>query len=95
MKEAVKSPEEITKMLRAWSEDGEREALDALLPLVHEELHRQAHRYLQRERRHNSLQTTELINNAYLKLVEQKNVRFESRTHFFCDCGNADARDSG
>ncbi len=88
MTEAANPSREITERLRAWSEDGEREALDALLPLVHEELHRQAHRYLRRERRHNSLQTTELINNAYLKLVEQKNVRFESRTHFFAIAAN-------
>ncbi|CAN5262705.1 sigma-70 family RNA polymerase sigma factor [soil metagenome] len=72
----------ITERLHAWGE-GEQEALDAILPLVYEELHRQAHRYLRRERRHNSLQTTELIDEAYLKLIEQKNVRFESRTHFF------------
>ena len=74
-------------MLRAWSE-GEREALDSVLPLVYEELHRQAHRYLRRERRNNSLQTTVLINEAYLKLIEQKNIRFESRTHFFAIAAN-------
>jgi len=74
-------------MLRAWSE-GEREALDSLLPLVYEELHRQAHRYLRREGRNNSLQTTALINEAYLKLIGQKNVRFESRTHFFAIAAN-------
>ncbi len=83
MPEASNASKKITEMLRAWGEGGEREALDALLPLVHEELHRQAHRYLRRERRHNSLQTSELINDAYLKLIEQKNVRFESRTHFY------------
>ncbi len=74
-------------MLRAWSE-GEREALDALVPLVYEELHRQAHRYLRRERRNNSLQTTALINEAYLKLIGQKNVRCSSRTHFFAIAAN-------
>jgi RNA polymerase sigma factor (TIGR02999 family) len=78
---------EITGMLRAWS-DGEREALDAILPLVYQELHRQAHRYLQHERRNNSLQTTALINDAYLKLIRQKNIRFESRTHFFAIAAN-------
>lgn len=78
---------EITEMLRAWGE-GEREVLDSLLPLVYEELHRQAHRYMRRERRNNSLQTTALINEAYLKLVKQKNVRFESRTHFFAIAAN-------
>ena len=74
-------------MLRAWSE-GEREVLDSLLPLVYEELRRQAHRHLRRERRNNSLQTTALINEAYLKLIGQKNVRFESRTHFFAIAAN-------
>ena len=87
MTKATHSSKEITKLLRAWSE-GEREALDALLPLVYEELHRQAHRYLRRERRNNSLQTTALINEAYLKLIEQKNVHFESRTHFFAIAAN-------
>lgn len=78
---------EITERLRVWSE-GEREALDSVLPLVYKELHRQAHRYLRRERRNNSLQTTALINEAYLKLIEQKNVHFESRTHFFAIAAN-------
>ena len=74
-------------MLRAWGE-GEREVLDELLPLVYDELHRQAHRYMRREQRNNSLQTTALINEAYLKLIKQKNVRFESRTHFFAIAAN-------
>ncbi len=87
MPKATHSSKEITEMLRAWS-DGEREALESLLPLVYEELHRQAHRYLRREQRNNSLQTTVLINEAYLKLIEQKNVRFESRTHFFAIAAN-------
>jgi len=87
MPKATHPSKEITAMLRAWSE-GEREALDSVLPLVYEELHRQAHRYLRRERRNNSLQTTVLINEAYLKLIEQKNIRFESRTHFFAIAAN-------
>ena len=87
MPKTTHSSKEITERLHAWSE-GEREALDALLPLVYEELHRQAHRYLRRERRYNSLQTTALINEAYLKLIEQKNVHFESRTHFFAIAAN-------
>jgi RNA polymerase sigma factor (TIGR02999 family) len=73
---------EITEMLRIWG-DGSREVLDALLPLVYDELHRQAHRYLRAERAGHTLQTTALINEAYLKLIEQKNVGWESRTHFF------------
>ncbi|CAN5614912.1 sigma-70 family RNA polymerase sigma factor [soil metagenome] len=87
MPETTPTSKEITEMLHAWSK-GEHEALDELLPLVYEELHRQAHRYLRRERRNNSLQTTALINEAYLKLIEQKNIRFESRTHFFAIAAN-------
>lgn len=86
--ETTHSSREITEMLRAWSEAGERQALDALLPLVYDELHRQAHRFLRRERKNHSLQTTALINEAYLKLIEQKNARFESRTHFFAIAAN-------
>ncbi len=74
--------QEITEILRAWG-DGSREVLDALLPLVYDELHRQAHRHLRGERAGHTLQTTALINEAYLKLIEQKNVGWESRTHFF------------
>lgn len=81
------STKEITGMLRAWSE-GEREALDILLPIVYEELRLQAHRYLRRERRGHTLQTTALIHEAYLKLIEQKNIWFESRTHFFAIAAN-------
>lgn len=88
MPETMRSSKAITEMLRAWGEKGEHEALGELLPLVYEELHRQAHRYLRRERRNNSLQTTALINEAYLKLVEQKNVRLESRTHFYAIAAN-------
>ncbi len=87
MSKPADESKEITEKLRAWS-DGEREALDSLLPLVYEELHRQAHRYLRRERQNNTLQTTALINEAYLKLVKEKNLRFENRTHFFAIAAN-------
>jgi len=69
-------------MLKAWS-DGNEEALHQLLPLVYAELRRQAARQLRRERPDHTLQTTGLIHEAYLKLVDQKSVRWESRTHFF------------
>lgn len=62
--------------------------LEALVPLVYEELHRQAHRFLRRERQNHTLQTTALINEAYLKLIKEKNVHFESRTHFFAIAAN-------
>lgn len=74
---------EITEELRAWSESGRDDSADALLKLVYSELHRQAHRYLQKERGGHTLQTSALVNEAYLKLVEQKSVVWESRSHFF------------
>lgn len=78
----------ITKMLREWS-DGSREALDDLLPLVYDELHRQAARYLRRERQDHTLQTTALIHEAYLKLIDQRSTNWESRTHFFAIAAQA------
>ncbi|CAN5319550.1 sigma-70 family RNA polymerase sigma factor [soil metagenome] len=76
-----KSPE-ITQKLREWS-DGKQEALDALLPLVYEELHTQAARYLRRERIGHTLQTTALIHETYLKLIDQREVNWQNRAHFF------------
>lgn len=72
----------ITRMLREWS-DGNPEALEKLLPLVYEELRRQARRYMRRERSDHTLQTTALIHEAYLKMIDQRDVSWESRTHFF------------
>ncbi len=69
----------ITEMLRDWNDD----SADDLLKLVYTELHRQAHRYLQKERGGHTLQTTALVHEAYLKLNRQKNVSWESRSHFF------------
>jgi len=73
---------EITRMLHQWS-GGNREALDELLPLVYGELHKQAARYLRRERQDHTLQPTALINEAYLKLIDQREVSWENRAHFF------------
>ena len=72
----------ITRMLREWS-DGNHAALDDLMPLVYGELHRQAARFLSRERTDHTLQATALINETYLKLIDQHEVNWESRTHFF------------
>ena len=72
----------ITQRLRQWS-DGSREALEELMPLVYDELRKQARRYLRRERQNHTLQTTALIHEAYLKLIDQRDVNWESRTHFF------------
>src|SRR5258706_2610395 len=73
--------QEVTELLAAWSE-GDRSALDRLLPLVEGELHRLAHRYMNQERPDHTLQTTALVNEAYLKLIDQK-VDWQSRAHFF------------
>ena len=74
-------------MLHEWS-DGNREALETLMPLVYDELHKQARRYLRRERSNHTLQTTALIHEAYLKLIDQRDVNWESRTHFFAVAAN-------
>lgn len=73
---------EITALLIDWS-NGNRDALERLFPLVEKELHRLAHRYVRREQPGNSLQTTALINETYLRLIDQKRVRWQNRAHFF------------
>ena len=73
---------EITQLLAEWSE-GNQAALDALYPLVYDELHRLARRYMSRERKDHTLQATALINEAYVRLVDQKNVHWANRSHFF------------
>jgi RNA polymerase sigma factor (TIGR02999 family) len=82
MSDSPPPADEVTALLDAWS-DGDRSALDRLLPLVHEELHRLAHRSLQREREGHTLQTTALVNEAYLRLVDQRRARWQNRSHFF------------
>jgi RNA polymerase sigma factor (TIGR02999 family) len=79
---ATRTPEDVTQLLAEWS-NGDREALERLLPLVERELHRLAHHYMSRESAGRTLQTTELVNEAYLRLVDQKNVRWQNRAHFF------------
>lgn len=86
-KRESKAPE-ITQMLRELS-DGKLEAWDNLLPLVYDELHRQAARFLRKERQGHTLQTTALINEAYLKLIDQRSVNWESRTHFYAIAAQA------
>lgn len=73
---------EVTKLLEDYNR-GNREALDKLLPLVYNELRRLAHSYLTRERRNLTLQTTALVHEAYLKLIDQRSVNFENRSQFF------------
>ena len=76
---------EITGLLRAWS-GGDQKALDKLAPLVYAELHRTAHRYMARERPGHTLQTTALVNEVYLRLVDTRGVNWQDRAHFFGIC---------
>ena len=76
------SPDSITKLLIEWR-DGDETALNRLIPLVYDELHRMAHRHMRRERPEHTLQTTALINEAYLRLVDHKGMRWQNRAHFY------------
>ncbi len=78
----IPSTQEVTEMLVAWS-NGDESALEKLIPLVHDELHRLAHRYMNREGPDHMLQTTALVNEAYLRLVDSSHVRWQNRAHFF------------
>jgi RNA polymerase sigma-70 factor, ECF subfamily len=75
-------PGEISTLLRAWS-DGDQSALARLTPIVYDELHRLAHRYMRGERPGHSLQTTALVNEAYMRLVDYKRMEWRDRAHFF------------
>jgi RNA polymerase sigma factor (TIGR02999 family) len=75
------SPAAVTDLLVAWSE-GDKAAYDKLVPLVYDELHRLAHRHMSGERPGHTLQTTALVDEAYLRLVDQK-VHWQNRSHFF------------
>jgi RNA polymerase sigma-70 factor (ECF subfamily) len=76
------SPQNITQLLVQWG-NGDKEALDKLLPIVYEELRRQAERFLRRERPNHTLQPTALIHEAYLKLINQEHMRWQNRAQFF------------
>jgi RNA polymerase sigma factor (TIGR02999 family) len=76
------TPENVTQLLLGWGK-GDKDALDQLMPIVYDELRRQAARYLRRERPGHTLQTTALINEAYIRLVDQKRVHWQNRAHFF------------
>lgn len=73
---------EVTELLIRWS-NGDRAALDRLMPLIYDELHRLAHRYMRREHPGHTLQTTALVNEVYLRLVDQTKVQWHNRAHFF------------
>jgi RNA polymerase sigma factor (TIGR02999 family) len=76
------SPQEVTQMLVDWR-NGDKQALDRLMPLVYGELRRIASRYMRRERESHTLQTTALVNEAYLRMVGKNNVDWQNRAHFF------------
>jgi len=78
----MKSPEGVTQLLVDWSK-GDQKALDQLMPLVYSELRRLASNFLRREREGHTLQPTALVNEAYLKLIDQKNARWQNRAQFF------------
>ena len=80
--------QQITQLLNQWS-NGDAEVLDDLLPLVYKELRRQASSYLRRERSNHTLQPTALINEAYLKLIDQSDVKWQNRAHFFAIAAQA------
>ena len=73
---------QITNLLIDWS-NGDQAALEKLVPMVERELHRLAHNYMRRENPNHTLQTTALMNEAYLKLVDQKKTHWQNRAHFF------------
>lgn len=73
---------DVSTLLRAWS-DGDQSALERMTPIVYEELRRLARRHMKRERAGHSLQTTALVNEAYLRLVDYKRMQWQNRVHFF------------
>jgi len=79
---ASPSPPDVTKLLVAWN-NWEQDALEQLTPLVYTELHRLAHRYMDRERHGHLLQSTALVHEAYQRLINLKNVSWQNRAHFF------------
>ena len=74
--------EDVSTLLRAWS-DGDQSALERLTPVVYDELHRLARRYMKGERSGHSLQTTALVNEAYMRLVDYERMQWQNRAHFF------------
>ena len=81
------STHQVTHLLRAWGE-GEQSALDELVPLVYQEMHRLAQVYMSRERSGHVLQTTALVNEAYIRLVDTTKASWQNRAHFFAICAN-------
>ena len=85
---AESTPSDVTRLLNAWS-DGNKGALDQLLPLVYQELRRLARNHMRRERAGHPLQTTALVNEAYIRLIDQRQVKWQNRSHFFAIAAQA------
>src|SRR5437870_13890591 len=85
---ATPSSHEVTQLLLAWS-NGDQAAMDQLIPLVYEELRRLAHQQMGGQRPGHTLQTTALVNEAYLRLADQTNPRWQNRSHFFAVAARA------
>jgi RNA polymerase sigma factor (TIGR02999 family) len=85
MKVTLSSAGEVSQLLKDWGK-GEEDALNKLIPLVYEELHRMAHRQMAGERAGHTLQATALVNEVYLRLLGTMEISFEDRTHFFSLC---------
>ncbi|MCA1622857.1 MAG: sigma-70 family RNA polymerase sigma factor [Acidobacteria bacterium] len=83
MADEANQANQITEMLRDWSDNHRSDLSETLLKLIYSELHQQAHCYLQKERHDHTLQTTALVHEAYFKLIDQKNVSWKNRQHFF------------
>jgi len=79
---ATSSPNAVTQLLLDWSK-GDKAAVDKLMPLVYDELRKLARHYMGRERPGHTLQTTALVNEAYLRLIDQRSVQWQNRAHFF------------
>jgi RNA polymerase sigma factor (TIGR02999 family) len=81
----AQSPEEITRLLQAWR-NGNRDALDKLMPIVYDELRQIAHRYIRRQAAGQTLQTTAVVHEAYIRLAGQDDVAWQNRAHFYGVC---------
>jgi len=82
MTRSAPSPQGLTQLLIDWS-NGSQDAVEQLFPIVYEELRRLAHRYMRRERPGHTLQTTAVVHEAYLRLIDQKHVQWQNRAHFY------------
>jgi RNA polymerase sigma factor (TIGR02999 family) len=88
MNARLPDPQQVTQLLSNWSH-GDRAALEELTPLVYEELRRRAHYYMEGQRPDHTLQTTALVNEAYLRLADQSSPNFKNRAHFFAVAAQA------